>query len=132
MDHWWIEGDLAFLDTEGEWYHEQASGTLYYALNSTNTPPDEVVMSTLPSLIQIVGSQAEPVRDIVLRDLIFSRTASNFFAPFEALGGGDQAIERGGAVLTEGVKVRAAAATAAAAAAAAAAACTLFEYHMTV
>lgn len=118
LDNWWIEGDLALLDSPGEWYHERASATLYYALNSTDVPPDEVILSALPSLVQIVGSQAEPVQDIELRDIILSRTASNFFAPFEALGGGDQAIERGGAVFAEGVEVRAASPAAVTAAAA--------------
>jgi hypothetical protein len=105
IDHWWLEGDLALLDTPGEWFHDERTQKLYYAVNSS-APPAEIVMSTLPSLVQTVGSQAAPVKNVTLQDLVLSRTASNFFAPFEALGGGDQAIERGGAVLAEGVDVR--------------------------
>ena len=58
-------------------------------------------MSALPSLVQVVGSQSSPVRNVAVKDLVVARTSSNLFAPFEALGGGDQAIERGGAVFAE-------------------------------
>ena len=58
-------------------------------------------MSALPSLVQVVGSQSSPVKNVAVKDLVVARTSSNLFAPFEALGGGDQAIERGGAVFAE-------------------------------
>ena len=102
LDNIWLEGDLAFLDSPAEWFHDRATQRLYYALNGTDAePPAEIVMSALPSLVQVVGSQSSPVKNVALKDLVVERTASNLFAPFEALGGGDQAIERGGAVFAE-------------------------------
>ena len=102
LDNIWLEGDLAFLDSPAEWFHDRATQRLYYALNGTDAePPTEIVMSALPSLVQVVGSQSSPVKNVAVKDLVVERTASNLFAPFEALGGGDQAIERGGAVFAE-------------------------------
>ena len=90
------------LDSPGEWFHDRVTQRLYYALNGTDAePPAEVEMSALPSLVQVVGSQSSPVKNVAVKDLVVARTSSNLFAPFEALGGGDQAIERGGAVFAE-------------------------------
>jgi hypothetical protein len=103
LDHWWIEGDLGLLDSPGEWYHE--NDTLWYVLNGTDTqPPAEVSLFEQLSLVNVVGSSVDPVVDVTISGIDFANTAAGLFEPFEALGGGDQAIHRGGAVFAEGVE----------------------------
>ena len=107
LNNWWIEGDLGLLDAEGEWFHDANvdGGTLWYALNGTDTePPAEVVVAEKFSILNVVGTPANPAVDITVADVDFAHTAAGWFEPFEALGGGDQAIHRGGAVFAEGVE----------------------------
>ena len=37
LQNWWAEGDVAFLDTEGEWFHDAGTETLHYAPYNTTT-----------------------------------------------------------------------------------------------
>ena len=68
----------------------------------TFRPPDTIELAHLPSLITLHGNATHPVRSVWLESLTVANTATAHFAPFEALGGGDQALHRSGAILVEG------------------------------
>lgn len=103
LNDWWMEGDLGLLDADGEWFHD--GETLWYAVNGSDTgvPPAEIALSEHQSLIMVSGTSADPVTDVSVENLGITGTATTHFEPHEALGGGDQALHRGGAVFAEGV-----------------------------
>jgi hypothetical protein len=103
MGSYWLEGDLAFLDAPSEWWHDRESSTLYFATNGS-TPPSSLALGRLPGLLRIEGTAARAVEDVAILNISFIDTATDYYPVegFEALGGGDQSINRGGTVFAEG------------------------------
>ena len=64
----------------------------------------EMVAPLLDSLIQLEGTQAEPVRDVTLSGLVFVHTAETYMKPYGVPSGGDYAIHRNGAVRFQGTE----------------------------
>ncbi len=67
---------LAELDTAGEWYVDDATNTLYYAVNGSLAPAasTEFVAAQLNNLITVAGTLASPARNITLSGLTFTAT----------------------------------------------------------
>lgn len=104
--HFFVENIRELLDSEGEWFHDNDTDTLYLWRNATQeaeAPPSaRYVGSRLESAVRIVGSPTHPARAIRLDGIAFRHTTTDYLAPHEGPGGGDQAVHRGGAVLIEG------------------------------
>lgn len=102
---YFIENVFEELDAPSEWYLDRDSGILYLI------PEPEVDLSTalievpiLKKLIDIEGSQKEPVRNIKFCGFRIAHTASTFMDEYEIPSLGDWAIHRGGAVTLEGTR----------------------------
>ena len=52
-------------------------------------------------MIRVVGTADQPVTNVRISDLRVRHTSTDFLAPYEAPGGGDQSVHRGAAVFIE-------------------------------
>eukprot|EP01052_Picozoa_sp_SAG31_P067780 SAG31_NODE_26575_length_440_cov_0.609971_1_plen_131_part_01 len=95
------------LDAPNEFFFDSQTNELYLWYNATSLFPGpgvEVVVPTLDTLIELRGSQVNPVRNVSLVGLTFTQNRPTFFEPRGNPSGGDWAMERLGAVLAEGVE----------------------------
>ena len=98
---WYVENVFEELDSPGEWYFDDLDNKLYFYPN--DSAPASGIGTVLDRVIGIHGSMDNPVRNVVLANLIFAHTATTFLKPYEVPSGGDWAIHRDGAVFVEGV-----------------------------
>ena len=98
---WYVENIFEELDSPGEWYFDDLDNKLYFYPN--DSAPASGIGTVLDRVIGIHGSMDNPVRNVVLANLIFAHTATTFLKPYEVPSGGDWAIHRDGAVFVEGV-----------------------------
>jgi len=100
-----VENILEELDVPGEWYYDAETATLYYypfADEDVNKLCFE--SPQLKSLIDVHGSEAEPVRDIIIEGIDLTQTVRTFMEEYEPLLRSDWTIYRGGAVFVEGAE----------------------------
>ncbi|MCX5051710.1 MULTISPECIES: right-handed parallel beta-helix repeat-containing protein [unclassified Streptomyces] len=72
----YIENAYEFLDTAGEWYLDNGTGTLYYKpASGQNMSTVDVEVPKLQSLIQVGGTYASPATHIAFSGLQFSGTS---------------------------------------------------------
>jgi hypothetical protein len=106
--HFYVENIRELLDSEGEYYHDAETDTLYLWRNSTQEaqhgPNASYVGTVGESVLRIVGSASSPAADITVSNLRIRHTTTDFLAPHEAPGGGDQSAHRGAAIFVEGVR----------------------------
>lgn len=103
--HRFVENIFEELDAPGEWYHNAAENTLYYIPDKdvdVETAVIEVVR--LRHLVEIQGSQQQPVRHVNIAGLTFKHAARTFMDTKEPLLRSDWTIYRGGAVLVNGAE----------------------------
>ena len=104
--HFYVENIRELLDSEGEWFHDPADDTLYLWRNisqeAQHGPNASFVGTVGESVIRIVGSASSPAADITVSKIRIQHTATDFLAPYEAPGGGDQSAHRGAAIFVEG------------------------------
>jgi hypothetical protein len=103
----YVEGVLEELDAPDEWHYDAASGTLYWNFNASGAvqaPPSQVVVTSLQSLVRIVGTQAAPVVGVTFAGLGLRDTAYSYLEPHGMPSGGDWALRRDGAVFLEGTQ----------------------------
>jgi len=100
-----IENVFEELDAPGEWWLDRDHEILYYM------PPDDVDLSSatleapiLERVIDIRGSQRDPVHHITFSGFRIAHTTSTFLNPYEAPSRGDWTLYRGGAVFIEGAE----------------------------
>ncbi|EKJ88873.1 Right handed beta helix region [Bacteroides finegoldii] len=100
-----VENIFEELDAEGEWYYDREKSLLYYY------PPEgedihhaTVETPQVKSLIEMRGSVGNPVKNITLRDLIFTGTMRTFMEKYEPLLRSDWTIYRGATVFMEGTE----------------------------
>jgi hypothetical protein len=98
-----VENVFEELDAPGEWYYSAEESTLYYY------PPtgEDIASATFESpqlrhLIEIRGSEANPVRNLNIEGIDLSQTVRTFMEKYEPLLRSDWTIYRGGAVVFEG------------------------------
>ena len=104
---WFVENALGLLDEPREWFARDGTApgeraTLFYKPNGTAELSGPMVASTLDSLIEIRGTAARPVQDIVIEGIGFMHTEVAYNKQYESHGGGGITIHRGGALVIEG------------------------------
>ena len=67
----WLENAPEFLTEAGMWFLNPYDQELTY-LSSTGAPPEQAVLPVLESLVELIGTPAEPVEDIHFSGLQFS------------------------------------------------------------
>lgn len=93
------------LDAPGEWFFDRDSKKLYYYPKSDENPQDmNFIAANLEAIIQLHGSEDNPVENINLEGLEFAHTAPTFMKTKEPLMRSDWSIYRNGAVFLEGTK----------------------------
>eukprot|EP01052_Picozoa_sp_SAG31_P035058 SAG31_NODE_4182_length_3495_cov_1.750294_2_plen_121_part_00 len=96
-----LQNVLEELDTDREWFYSKAQRVLYYKPSSNWTDPlaqlDAAEFVAIEAdarvLVNVSGSQAEPVRDLTIRGLTFRDTAVSYFEP-HALPSGSLSCKR--------------------------------------
>ncbi len=83
-----LENSYSFLQ-QGQWYLDPSAGKLYYRAAAGEDPNSEsFVLPHLESLVQIAGSYADPVHDLIFSGIQFSY--STWLSPGTSIGYADQ------------------------------------------
>ncbi len=99
-----VENVFEELDAPNEWYLD-TDDKLYYwpeAKTEINSATVEVVQQK--HLIEIIGSEADPVKNISISRIKFEHTQRTLFENYEPLLRSDWTIYRGGALFIEGTE----------------------------
>ena len=98
-----IENIFEELDAPGEWFLDKKSMTLYYYPNEGEDINNaEILVSKLPHLLEVRGSEQNPVHHIQFKNITFKGTKRTFMQTKEQLLRSDWAIYRGGMILVQG------------------------------
>lgn len=99
----YVENIFEELDSPGEWFFDKKNKTLYYypLENEKITDINSIEIAKLPSLIHIVGTEDNPIRNITVENLTFTHTERTFMKEYEPLMRSDWSIHRGAAVFME-------------------------------
>jgi hypothetical protein len=102
---YFVENIAEELDMPGEWHYNATAKMLSYL------PPANIDMNTattdvpvLSSLIQIRGTDKDPVRNLAFVGIEFYATAPNYFDTFEQIGTSNWATTRSAAFQIEGAE----------------------------
>jgi hypothetical protein len=99
----YVEGVLDELDAPGEWYLDTQKGILYfYPPASMNLNKTRFEGTTTESLIKIQGTEQNPVNNVRIDGLVFTKENYTFMKTKEPLLRSDWTIYRNGAVFLEG------------------------------
>ena len=113
---WAVENVLELLDAENEFYHDAVNSVLYWAPNTTsddggarvdpNTPPadDALIAVRGKVILSVAGSQAAPVRNVSLVNLVFRDAAPTFLDRHDVPSQGDWALVHTAAVVAKGTE----------------------------
>lgn len=100
-----VENIFEELDAPFEWFHNQATNTLYYIPEADMDLLDaKIEVVRLRHLIELQGTAVEPVQYITLKGFTYRHTARTFMETREPLLRSDWAIYRGGAVFLTGTE----------------------------
>ena len=98
-----VENVFEELDTAGEWFHDAETNTLYYMpAEGVDLANDEVVVVRLEHLIELTGTEKEPVSNVSFDGFVFRHAARTFMKTKEPLLRSDWTIYRGGCVKLTG------------------------------
>ncbi|MDR0724790.1 MAG: peptide-binding protein [Prevotellaceae bacterium] len=100
-----VENIFEELDAPCEWFYDASKSTLYYYPpegEDVNTAVFE--SSQIKHLVEIRGSEANPVRNISFEGLDFTHTLRTFMKKYEPLLRSDWTIYRGAAIFFEGAE----------------------------
>lgn len=102
---WYLDNIFEGLDSPNEYYYDPTSELLYYFYNGTGAPNDiQLFASNLKVLIDVSGTQSEPVRDLTIQGINFVNTGYTYLDPHGVPSGGDWAMQRTGAIQFEGTE----------------------------
>ena len=119
---WYVDNVKELLDVPTEWWVDHAAGKLFYFPNATApegqgqsqearvtaalraAASSEFVASRLDTLVAVNGTQAAPVRDVVIKGLALANAAPTFLKDYEVPSAGDRSIHRGGSVFIQGAE----------------------------
>lgn len=107
---WFISNVFEELDDELEFYYDEEAMRLYALSGSADghAPPAGDEWIAIPNanytVMSVLGSRAEPVKDLHLHGLGFRDTAWTMMRPHGVPGGGDWALERYAALFAEGTE----------------------------
>ncbi|MEQ9287931.1 MAG: PDZ domain-containing protein [Cyclobacteriaceae bacterium] len=99
-----VENVLEELDSPGEWYLSNENMLYYWPPKGLDIDKAKIEGVTRKHLIDIVGSEDQPVSNVVIEGVRFEHTARTLFEEYEPLLRSDWTIYRGGAVFIEGAR----------------------------
>ncbi|MFN0170982.1 MAG: hypothetical protein ACKV22_31580 [Bryobacteraceae bacterium] len=77
-NRFYVENNLEDLDTPGEWSLDRETGMLYFWPPKGGVSSADVTAPYTSRLVQMIGTQAAPVRHIILQGLTFTQTLAEF------------------------------------------------------
>jgi hypothetical protein len=100
-----VENIFEELDAPGEWFYDASQSALYYCpLAGEDLQAAEFETPLIKRLVEIRGSEAEPVQNLTLEGLDLTLTERTFMEKYEPLLRSDWTIYRGAAVFFEGAE----------------------------
>jgi len=101
-----IENVMEELDNPGEFFFDRRTKKLYLWYNGTGAPSSDlrVVTPQRQVLLNITGTQWNPVKDVKITGISFEASAYTYMNPHGVPSGGDWALERYAAVFLEGTE----------------------------
>ena len=100
-----VENIFEELDAPREWFFDKKLQTLYYYPEANENMSDATVeVAQLKHLIEIRGTEQQPVANITLEGLHFTETQRTFMENYEPLLRSDWTIYRGSAIFLEGTE----------------------------
>jgi hypothetical protein len=104
-DNRMVENVFEELDCPGEWFYNSEEKMLYYYPYDN----EDITQSTfetpqLKHLIEVRGTEAKPVRNIIIEGIDLTQTLRTFMEHYEPLLRSDWTIYRGAAVIFEGAE----------------------------
>jgi hypothetical protein len=97
-----VENIFEELDAPGEWFYDRNTKLLYlYPQAGTEANKAVVEVSNLRHIIELRGSEQQPIRNVTVRGILFEHTERTIMAHYEPLLRSDWMIYRGGAVIFE-------------------------------
>ena len=100
-----VENVLEELDSPGEWYFDTQTRKLYFfPVAGTDLQGATCEAVVLKNLIELKGTEEQPVQNISIEGIKFEHTKRTLFEPYEPLLRSDWTIYRGGAVFIEGAE----------------------------
>ncbi len=101
----YVENIFEELDTVGEWYYSKTKHTLYfYPPKNTDLNKAKIEVPQLETLIELKGTEQQPVKNINMEGLEFTQTLRTFMKTNEPLLRSDWMFYRRGAVTIEGAE----------------------------
>lgn len=98
-----VENIFEELDVAGEWFHDADTRMLYYfPAEGIDLATDEVVVVRLEHLIELNGSEKQPVANVSFDGFVLRHAARTFMKTKEPLLRSDWTIYRGGCVKIDG------------------------------
>lgn len=107
---WFVENVAEELDFPGEYFYDAKASKLYLFYNATsNTPPPAdgsvgFVATQIPTLVNVSGTQSEPVRKLSFSGITFTATRYTYMGPHGVPSAGDWALDRTAAVFLQGTE----------------------------
>lgn len=101
-----VENVREELDYPGEFFFDAKEGTLYLNYNGTGAPPasTQVVVPQKQVLLNMSGTQWDPVKDIKHTGITFTASAYTYMNPHGVPSAGDWALERYAAAFLQGTE----------------------------
>lgn len=101
----YIDNVFEELNTPGEWYFNRHDNILYYMPEENEDMTTALVEAPqLRQLVELRGTEDNPVHHITFSSFQFTHTTTVFMEPWEAPSMGDWAIHRSGAVFMTGTE----------------------------
>jgi hypothetical protein len=103
---YFVENVFEEFDYTGEFFYNRSTEELFLSYNGTGAPPSdmEVVVPHLQSLMNITGTQTEPVKNVTHSGITFEATSYTYLNPHGVPSAGDWALDRISAVFLEGTE----------------------------
>lgn len=95
-----VEDVFEELDHELEFFFDEDAATLYVM----SDPPAAVVVPKLRTLVNVSGTQWDPVKDVTIENVNFRSTRYTYMDPHGVPSGGDWSLERAGTVFVQGAE----------------------------
>ena len=100
-----VENIREELDVPGEWFYDRNKKKLYYMpLKDEDMSAVKIEVVRLKHLIEINGTQSEPVSGICFQGLVFKHTSRTFMENKEPLLRSDWTVYRGGVIMFNGAE----------------------------
>jgi len=100
-----VQGVLEELDAPSEFLLDRSEGKLYVFHNGTGAPPsDGWVVPSKQVLVNMTGTQWNPVRNVKLSDVTYTASGATFMERHGVPSAGDWALDRFGAVFLQGTE----------------------------